>query len=88
MTYEELLELKEELENYANIEGTELGDYCLGLCSLVSYTNYLCSPEFKKILEEEMKSFLREFETRCEIVEKEETYKVKTLVWNEENVEI
>ena len=75
-----------ELEIYASMEGTEIGDYC---CALVSMRcmgqSYGMSDTFNKALDEEIKYQLNMFKTMTKIVKRTETqtisHDVEELEW-------
>lgn len=85
MKDEEVEEIIEKLQEYIDLDGTELGGGASSLIELYeSYMDYL-SPEFVKALKLELKDQLNNFEENCKIVEREiekkEIRKVKELVW-------
>lgn len=71
-----------ELQKYADLEGTELGEMCTILCSLFGYPDYM-SEEFFTAIENEITKQLDNFKTNSKIVEIEETVvrKVVDLEW-------
>ena len=71
-----------ELEEYANMEGTEIGELCHVLIRMANYRDYM-SDEFRLALEKEIKSQLNMFKGSTQIVEKVETFtqKFKELEW-------
>lgn len=76
----------EELTEYANLEGSELGGLAGSLIEMYeSYMDYV-SDEFLKALEKEMRDQLDNFKENSAIVEEEITEtitrKVKELVWS------
>lgn len=62
----------EELEDYATLDGTEIGEACFLLMRLTNYPDYV-SDEFYNSLEKEIKEQLDNFKTYTQIVEFEET---------------
>jgi len=68
--YEELLKLSDELQEYTDIERTELGEACLLLTSLISYGDYI-SEQFSQALEREIEAQLKNFKENSRIVESE-----------------
>ncbi len=67
-----------ELEAYAELEGTDLGEACLLLCRLASYEDYV-SDEFKKELSRELQRKLNFFKSAYRIKQREKTFIVKEL---------
>jgi len=82
--YTKLLLLVQELQNYSDIDGTEVGDTCRYLCELVSCTPYL-SDEFNAALIQEIQDQLDNFKDNAVVVEEIEIIKQPTrrLEWNE-----
>jgi hypothetical protein len=72
----------EELEEYAMMEGTEIGELCGKLLSLVSLSSY-ASDEFQNSLAREINLQLKNFKENSEIVERTvtETTTYKELEW-------
>ena len=68
----------EELEKYANIEGSEIGEVCELLISLARYPDYI-STNFSECLVNEIISQLKNFKNNFKIVEREVTYTNKYL---------
>lgn len=64
----ELYKLKEKLEEFAELEGSEAGEYWSLLCSLASREDCL-SDQFKQALIKEMEGELRHIDATLEIVE-------------------
>lgn len=68
-TYEEMQKLSNELMEFADIEGTELGEYWRMIAELNTYY-YCSSPKFYSALEKELKyqlKYIKEnFETSVE----------------------
>ena len=76
--------LLDKLEEYARLDGTEIGELCNLLTEIhKSYWDYLYSTSFKKAIEIELSAQLRNFEKHAKIVEHEEqtTHKWKDLEW-------
>ena len=69
--------LAENLESYAELEGTELGEACCNLAQVSRYPDYL-SEKFMKAVIKEMKKQLKNFEDNAEI--KYETHNVTSSV--------
>jgi hypothetical protein len=65
--YEKLQELSAELEEYVNLEGTEVGEYWGGLCNLSRSTDAM-SREFEAALIKEMEEVLSDIKTNYKIV--------------------
>jgi hypothetical protein len=85
MSYENVLEMNNELNEYIELEGSELGEVCGYLVSISHYWDYL-SKGFQKSLELEIKSHLKYFKKNCKIVERPVEKVVTTireLEWNE-----
>ena len=73
---------RNELEMYANLEGSEIGELCnmlLGIANLVVYA----SDSFHSALVQEIKEQLLMFKSKTKIVESERTevIKYKELEW-------
>jgi len=82
MTNEEYI----ELSNYVDLEGTEIGDYCLELlCLRDKNQDYGMSDEFSKALNVEMLLWLNKFRTETEITVRYESQpdkKITELKWH------
>lgn len=80
--YERVLEIQKELEEYANWEGTELGEMTSALISLSHYPDYM-TEDLWKVVYRELEYTLKMFQQQTRWVEKETTYtrKVKELEW-------
>ena len=80
--YDELMEMREELEEYASWEGSELGEMTNALIHLSHYPDYI-TEDLLKCLYREMQYTLMMFKRDTEWVEREETItrKVKELEW-------
>lgn len=60
-----------ELYNYANLDGTELGEYVHTLISVSDCSqSYGMSPEFESMLYQEMSRLLNRFRTESKIVKR------------------
>lgn len=72
----------EELEEYVDWEGSEVGEMCQSLIQLAGYPDYM-SDELKQAVAKEIVDTLEMFRERTEWVEKEVTVtrKTKELVW-------
>jgi hypothetical protein len=81
--YDEICNLREELDPYVELEGTEIGEACSALIRLSHYPDYI-SEECLAAVVTEMKTQLEMFKDQCTIVESEETFtrKVRDLDWN------
>jgi len=77
MGYKNMLEMKEELEKYWELEDDEHGEAVSLMCSLVSRYDYV-SDDFKIALEKELAHQLNNYKEYTEIVEREVTHS-KTL---------
>ncbi len=86
MNYKKAQILAMKLAKYAEIEGSEIGETCSTLISLVRCCDYV-TPEFYTALCKEMKVQLDNFKEHSRIVEREEvkTYRIKELEW--ENID-
>ena len=74
----------EQLKEYAELEGSELGEVNILLLQIINYRDYV-SDEFKKALEKEMKTQLKYFKQQCKIITREvkvTTKLIKELSWN------
>lgn len=75
----------EKLQEYAELEGSELGSGCLALLDMAEKAHYV-SDGFSKIVNTEIKMQLEYFEEHCRIVEeveiKEVTITHKRLEWD------
>jgi hypothetical protein len=82
MEYEELMDRVEELEKYAEVEGTEVGELCQALCVIAGYPSYM-SDEFLEAVTKEICSQLDNFKKNTEWVTEERTEKIlyRDLVW-------
>ena len=71
-----------ELEEYARLEGTEIGEMCRALLQMADCATYV-TDKFADALAKEILEQLEMFQTQTSIVEKEETYTttVKRLEW-------
>lgn len=74
-----ILELCNDLEEYARLEGTELGDGWRGLIGLGRVCSYLGDREFSQTIRDKLEEELDRAEEHFEIVEEEETRKRRTL---------
>jgi hypothetical protein len=70
--YEEVLKLRNELEEYASYEGTELGEVCNAIISVSGNLDYV-SEGFAVAVVSEMKDQLANFKENFEWEEREET---------------
>jgi len=79
---EELRYLAKELEIYAQLEQSEIGELTVKLINLVSSFPYMTT-EFQDALSNEMLEMLMNFQANSRIVSKEETVtnKYKELEW-------
>lgn len=87
MKSSDLQKIREEahkLREYAELEGSELGEVCIRLYALQQYSSHL-SDELLFILAKEIKEQLEWFEENTKIVEETETYtrNIKKLVDND-----
>ncbi len=80
MKEKEIIKMCVELEEYANLEGTELGEICnllTRLCSYIcGYSAYI-SEECQEAIIKEIKSQLDNFKENSKIVTSEKTVTVK-----------
>ena len=72
----------EELEKYAELEGSELGEAIKGLCDLANNSDYV-SKDFAKSIEKEVNYQLNYFKKNTKIVTntRTETYEYEELDW-------
>jgi ribosomal protein S8 len=70
MTGKEIEQICEELNEYAEVQGANLGDVCRMLTQLADYPGYI-SDNFLKALHEEIKTKLKYFKENYEITKKE-----------------
>lgn len=78
-------EKADKLKEYAELEGTELGEYLLALISLAKHIN-MASDSLEIALEHEIDLSLEYLSKSCKIIEIEETItrKFKQLEWEED----
>lgn len=78
------MEIVSKLQNYAQLEGTELGEACSLLCRLYNYSPYL-GESFNKSLLDEIRGQLHNFVAHSKIVTRVETTKlnIQELEWDE-----
>lgn len=84
MPYIDIIEMCNELNEYVELDNSEIAEVCSLLIDLAHYTGYV-SQEFENILEMEIKKQLKNYKENSTIVEKPvERYvtKVKELHWN------
>lgn len=81
--FQQRMLLVKDLEEYVQLEGSEIGEACSLLCQLSHYA-YCLDDKFVKALDKELASQLKMFREQCTIVEVEEvsTHKYKQLDWN------
>jgi len=79
--YDKLMAQADELEVYAKLDGTEVGESCLCLCALAGYPDYL-TKVFYEALAQEINIRLTDYKNFTEIAEEEktETRKITKLV--------
>ena len=70
-------QLIEQLEEYAELEGSEAGEYWSALCNLAGYA-YCMPDDFAKAVLEQVRLEVENIEKTMEIVEEERTYTTKT----------
>ena len=73
----------EELEKYADYEGTELGEMCQSLVRIAHYPDYI-SEELRQTVAQEIVDTLAVFHEQATLVEVEvkSSYMSTELVWN------
>ncbi len=79
-----LRDMADELEEYAELEGTEYGRYLLALVEIANCCEDSANYVFTKQVESELKKTLAYIHKRCKVVESEFTpkpYKVRSLEW-------
>ncbi len=76
----------EELLEYANLEGTEFGEYCILLCSISRYY-YLSPDNLVKLIDEEKERLLSHFKENSKIVNRKEVRETtfQELEWTDES---
>lgn len=72
--YNEMQEIKEKLIDFAELEGTELGEYCVALCELHHYYYMMEKNILFENLEKEIIKQVKYFEDNFKVVKREETY--------------
>lgn len=74
----------QKLCEYAEADGSELGDAIDALIALSRY-DYILSESLNDLIQKEMESQLENFQENCEIVEEivATEYKVVSLEWND-----
>ena len=73
----------DELQKYADLEGSELGEACQHLINLWNMESYI-SCDLAEMLEKEIRWHLVSFKTSFEIKEETREYTVKYLEFQEE----
>jgi len=83
MEYEKLMLICDELKEYAELDGTELGEVCDSLIQLTHFGDYI-SEEFMESLETEIISQLENFKLNTTISKRVVTTQcvVKELEWS------
>ena len=77
----EISKLCQELQDYADLEGTELGEVCSLLISIYNNSEYVSNP-FKNEVIKEIKRQLKNFKENTEIEDREvPVMTIKELVW-------
>lgn len=74
MNREEYFKVCQTLEDFAQAEGTELGEYCNELCSLYNYSYMMGGTVFQEELSKEILKQLKYFEDNFKITTKDETF--------------
>ncbi len=79
-------EMVSDLEDYAVVEGSKLGNMCLELTSLYWHYRHQTNDNFKNALREEIEKQLDNFKKNCKIVKREKTVTrtIRELEWNKE----
>lgn len=82
MAREKIMELVNDLYEYAILENGEYGEYCLMLCAVLSDYRYFIWV-MEDALIEEIEIHIKNFNENANIVEKEvaSTQKYKTIEW-------
>lgn len=80
--YDRLRKAAYDLQIYAELEGTEIGETCMALITISHFTDYV-SEEFAQALLTEIEEHLSTFQQDARIVEHEETItrKVSYIEW-------
>lgn len=75
---------REELEMYANLEGTELGEFCRLLCQIEHYGSMMITDKFSAAVADEIKTQLSNFKEHTTILTFDEAYtrEIKELEWH------
>ena len=73
----------DELQKYAELEGTEVGEFCSMLCQIAQYPDYMTN-EFFAAVEKEIYAQLSNFKSNARIVETKKTltHTITELGWN------
>ena len=79
---DDYMNIIEELEKYAKIEGSELGEALTDLCHIANYADYL-TKEFSKAVEKEIKYQLDFLKKHTKIIKRQYTqeYTHEELEW-------
>lgn len=80
---DERYQLLEELEEYIQLESTEIGEACAALRNVANSMEYL-SKEFQEAVDKELLEQLNMFKEQCTITERTETrtFTVRELEWD------
>ncbi len=83
MTKRDILTKIDELEEYAVLENTEVGEYCMTLLAFMEWHHDMSSPILKEAMCQEVLDQLEMFQDNCDIVDEErtETMTYKVLEW-------
>ena len=76
----------QELEDYAELDGTEWGEGVLSLIDFSISVHYLGNKALEKLVEQEIEKQLKLFQSGYEIKEVEEQITVKNTILVEKNV--
>lgn len=76
--------MEDELEVYAELEGSELGEACLKLCGLVGH-EHIFSSDFTEALKKEILEQVKYFKENTKIITgvRQEIREVVELEWND-----
>ena len=81
MKYEEIETIKEELSEYADMEGTEVGEICRLLISVLDYESYVSQAFYESVVKEAREQ-LENFKENS-IIKEEEVVRVQSIKYVE-----
>ena len=74
-----MTDLVEQLREYAEIEGSEVGEFLRALCSMASVMSYGASDQFRDAHNTEVQKHLAYMRAHTRIVKKMETRKIEVV---------